>query len=67
MAKMQGEQEYESAELRITPLFVLNRLERHEGECARRWWSVFILIITNLIFMVGGMSGILVTMLMHQK
>ena len=51
------------AGLRITPLFVFNQLADHQKECARRWWSVFLAVIANLIVMLIGTTTMLLTLL----
>lgn len=49
--------------LQITPLFVFNQLADHQKECAKRWWSVMIAVIANLIIAITGMAGLIVTLL----
>jgi hypothetical protein len=49
----------------ITPLYVLKKLEEHQEECSQRWWAVMKAVIANLIAMVIGMGGLLVTLLMR--
>lgn len=49
----------------ITPLYVLKKLEEHQDECSKRWWAVMKTLLAQLVTMVIGMAGIIVTFLMH--
>lgn len=53
-------------DVRITPMYVLKKLEEHQDECSRRWWAVMKATMANLVAMIIGMGGIIVTFLMHQ-
>lgn len=50
-------------ELHITPLYVLARLEKHEETCAKRWWTVMLAVISNLVLLMIGMGGVIITLL----
>jgi len=49
----------------ITPLYVLKKLEEHQGECSKRWWAVMTAVIANLIVVILGMGGMIITLLTH--
>lgn len=47
--------------LRVSALYVFRQLEIHQKECARRWWAVMVAVIANLVVVLAGMLGALLS------
>lgn len=50
----------------VSPLYVYSELLKHEKECSRRWWSVMVAALVNLMLLVAAMAGMIVTLLSRQ-